>query len=933
MNKFKKLSMLISSAGLVLLLTGITYAFFNYTRTGGQNIVRVGNINFSSSESTAITLTNVFPISRTEAPEDNVNSGEIVITISGDTTYTNGVEYLVSMEDVNIETSLHKKLPIGVIVTPEKTGELGTSDTNYFTNRGGSTSLYKVMANETVLEDDYVLVGYIRPGAAEVNGTIGIRAFIDFDNIAISDTFDETESNEMGTTNDWVRGRTVVTTEEWNSLNGNNSLSFKIKVEANEGIWVPEPTTRNDMGQLGSSFNRSSITEINFIRMSEEMINTHSDAIDITEEGGQGLVKAWVDGTKLYIASPGTTYFPVNSEALLTSFTNVTKYDFNNIDTSEVENMKSMFSANSSLSYINIDTFDTSNVTTMYEMFSGCSSLTSLDLSYLDTSSVTTMVGMFASCSNLESVNLSGLGSDVLTGFNGAFYGCSNLKNVNMSEFNFGLMTALNGVLMTSGTNQIETVNFKGADMRNSTSVGGMITGAVKTVNFDDAIFGSSTVSLFATAPNLESVSFKNADMSRVTSTSYMFSGNSKITSIDLSGADFSNVISLNATFTNVTNLVEVNLSNVDASSTTNLGYICSSCSNLKTVNMSNFVFGTSAQNMFKNLSSLESVNFNGADMSNVTNVDSMFYGCSSLKTLDMGGLGTGSVTNSSNMLESCTSIESINLSGFAANSTGYIYPNTINGATNVKTIDISNSKISYASTMFSSMTNLESVDMSNTNISYSSTNGMFTYNSKLKTVNFSGSDISSLYGIFISSDITSMKLIGHNLNSLTDISYMFQGCDDLKTVDLSEFDVSHVTDMSNLFHNCTDLANANLGNFTNSVVTNLRFTFGNCTSLTSVDLSGLSTSNVTDVYQMFSGDNKLQTIYVSNSWDVSSVTSSTENYGMFLNCTSLVGGNGTTYNAMYALHVQETYPERAYNNLHAVIDAPSTPGYLTLKS
>ena len=78
------------------------------------------------------------------------------------------------MEDVNIETSVHKKLPIGVIVTPEKTGELGTSDDDYFTNRGSSTSLYKVMANETVVDDDYVLVGYIRPGDAEVNGTIGI---------------------------------------------------------------------------------------------------------------------------------------------------------------------------------------------------------------------------------------------------------------------------------------------------------------------------------------------------------------------------------------------------------------------------------------------------------------------------------------------------------------------------------------------------------------------------------------------------------------------------------------------------------------------------------------------------------------------------------------------------------------------------------------
>ena len=42
-----------------------------------------------------------------------------------------------------------------------------------------------------------------------------------------------------GTTPEWVDGRTVLTTNEWNSL-GEVQLSFKIKVESNEGIWVEE---------------------------------------------------------------------------------------------------------------------------------------------------------------------------------------------------------------------------------------------------------------------------------------------------------------------------------------------------------------------------------------------------------------------------------------------------------------------------------------------------------------------------------------------------------------------------------------------------------------------------------------------------------------------------------------------------------------------
>ena len=45
-----------------------------------------------------------------------------------------------------------------------------------------------------------------------------------------------------------------------------------------------------------------------------------------------------------------------------------------------------------------------------------------------------------------------------------------------------------------------------------------------------------------------------------------------------------------------------------------------------------------------------------------------------------------------------------------------------------------------------------------------------------------------------------------------------------------------------------------------------------------------------------------------------------TNSSSMFSRCTSLVGGNGTTYSSS---HVDKTY---------ARIDTPSTPGYLTLK-
>ena len=43
-----------------------------------------------------------------------------------------------------------------------------------------------------------------------------------------------------GTTSAWVNNRTVFTTEEWNALQA-NGVSFQIRTEANEGVWVTNP--------------------------------------------------------------------------------------------------------------------------------------------------------------------------------------------------------------------------------------------------------------------------------------------------------------------------------------------------------------------------------------------------------------------------------------------------------------------------------------------------------------------------------------------------------------------------------------------------------------------------------------------------------------------------------------------------------------------
>ena len=55
--------------------------------------------------------------------------------------------------------------------------------------------------------------------------------------IEIEDFVDVGIVNEYtnGTTSNWVHGRTVLTTEQWNGL-ATNGLSFKIKVVAENGV-------------------------------------------------------------------------------------------------------------------------------------------------------------------------------------------------------------------------------------------------------------------------------------------------------------------------------------------------------------------------------------------------------------------------------------------------------------------------------------------------------------------------------------------------------------------------------------------------------------------------------------------------------------------------------------------------------------------------
>ena len=114
--------------------------------------------------------------------------------------------------------------------------------------------------------------------------------------------------------------------------------------------------------------------------------------------------------------------------------------------------------------------------------------------------------------------------------------------------------------------------------------------------------------------------------------------------------------------------------------------------------------------------------------------------------------------------------------------------------------------------------------------------------------------------------------------------------------------------------------SNLDLSHFNTSKVTDMTGMFDGCSGLTSLDLSSFNTSKVTNMIRMFYGNRNLRTIYVGDGWSTAAVTSST---WMFYDCTSLVGGQGTTWSSSNPTDV--TY---------AHIDGgPNNPGYFTDKN
>ena len=143
-----------------------------------------------------------------------------------------------------------------------------------------------------------------------------------------------------------------------------------------------------------------------------------------------------------------------------------------NLNTSAVTDMSSMFYGCSDLKALNLSSFNTSAVTDMSSMFYGCSGLKALNLSSFNTSDVTNMSHMLFDCSSLTELNLSSFNTSAVTDMKYMFYRCSGLKELNLSSFNTSAVMDMS--FMFNSCSSLTELNLSSFNTSEVTKMGSM---------------------------------------------------------------------------------------------------------------------------------------------------------------------------------------------------------------------------------------------------------------------------------------------------------------------------------------------------------------------------------------------------------------------------------------------------------------------------
>lgn len=143
------------------------------------------------------------------------------------------------------------------------------------------------------------------------------------------------------------------------------------------------------------------------------------------------------------------------------------------------------------------------------------------------------------------------------------------------------------------------------------------------------------------------------------------------------------------------------------------------------------------------------------------------------------------------------------------------------------------------------------------------------------------------------------------NTGTVTTFESAFSNCSNLATISFASLDVSGVTTIQSMFDGCSNFTGfvGDVPEFSSLV--NAHYAFKGCAQLKTINIDSFFVPGLLFAKELFNGCSSLTTIYTSKNvvnCQLAIDTYNSEN--MFNGCTSLNGGQGTTYHANYPKHL-----------------------------
>lgn len=606
------------------------------------------------------------------------------------------------------------------------------------------------------------------------------------------------------------------------------------------------------------------------------------------------------------------------------------------LNTSEVDDMRLMFSSCTSLETLDLSSFNTEKVKTMYAMFDGSKNLRSIKLpkGFIG-SSVTDLNATFKGCERLTELDLSGSNSENVKDMNEMFYGCRALSKLDLTDFKTGQVTTMENMFCICST--LETLDVSSFNTENVTTMLGMFNNCSSLRSLDLPGFNTANVtqmsSMFEKCSSLRSLDLSSFNTRKVANMQNMFQGCTNLESIDLSSFDTENMKYMTGMFFSCTKLETLDLFSFATPKMVSMVDAFSNCKNLKTIYVTS-AFTTDKVTLdfsiFAGCVNLPNYNPDktGVEMAHTgeggyltaasatwvrwdapTGTLSFHRGATKPAGDNILDLGYG---NNPNWDTHAAEIQKVVFKAGFRDETHTTCSKWFSGCTNLTSIEgienLNTSNVKYMNEMFGQCSNLETLDLSHFNTEkVGNMSNMFNGCTKLHDLNISS----------------------FNTENVTNMYGMFYGCSSLDSLDLSHFNTRYVRNdqMNYMFNGCSSLSYLNVSNFTTDKPgMQLDGLFQGCSSLQTLDLSSFDISGAGSVNYLFDGCSALQTIYVS---DLFKIKYGVKSSNMFRDCHLLKGAisfEPTKKNETYANYKSGYLTKKVGTNGNEIIGATGYP-------